>query len=397
MTTMVTRAKTNIASDRRYACPSSITRPTVCVTTHLERDSDRQVTSSFGCGGCDDGGDKRSALGAIVIDERAIYGRLGQPSARLITDNERVALTSVLADSNPEATIWSSRASGPELLQPETLHVTSRDWLKPATTPIPNWQVWRSGPTISRVVSPNAPDKSTVNPSPEGIHRVVDKVFESVLRQQLRTIHGAPECHHGEISANGVSALMGVLPPLKSTNIFVDIGSSTGTIIGTRNKESITIVFANNLVFSPSTNTALEVFATQEPRLAHVISSCHYYEQVMLAPSQQLHTEILRGVAISSNHSATGFDTILCKVSYGCMIGSRVGEQESSTSANSPTYVQVGVQDIQVGSQVDGQDCQDVQVGIHVDIEVGGQVGDQDGGQVVHGVQAGLISGDALT
>lgn len=159
-------------------------------------------------------------------------------------------------------------------------------------------------------------------------HGAVAEIFRSVSRQDLQAPRRTPDCHAGEISIDGVTTMLSVLPPLKATDVFLDIGSGIGNVIiqvavetqvgicigievqsqlallskslissaratyarlgkisvyeddirqisgaPKAAMQSSTIVFANNLVFEPSTNEALEVFVTSAPRLAHVITT----------------------------------------------------------------------------------------------------------------------------
>ncbi|EGZ13651.1 hypothetical protein PHYSODRAFT_510441, partial [Phytophthora sojae] len=150
----------------------------------------------------------------------------------------------------------------------------------------------------------------------------VSSLYASALRQPVH----APDCHAGEISPTGVSAILAVIPTLTIADTFVDFGSGIGNVVaqvaletcvgrcigiefqdnlanmskllirGARvdfpNLSKVTIheadlramspavredidgcsvLFANNIVFEPTSFAALEDFASSAAGLVHVV------------------------------------------------------------------------------------------------------------------------------
>lgn len=63
------------------------------------------------------------------------------------------------------------------------------------------------------------------------VHQAISMMFASVPRQQLRDPQHSPDCHAGEGTPAGVSAVLAALPPLKPTDTFVDVGSDIGNVV----------------------------------------------------------------------------------------------------------------------------------------------------------------------
>ncbi|GMF63943.1 unnamed protein product [Phytophthora fragariaefolia] len=152
-------------------------------------------------------------------------------------------------------------------------------------------------------------------------------LFRAISQQQGDPRRRDPDQHKGEISEVGVTSMLYALSELKTTGIFLDVGSGIGDVIAQVALESIggvcvgvevqrelaelskrlvtsakafhvrltkicvhdddirqlrntttaamqssTIVFLNNLVFDPSSNLALETFVTRASILVHVIT-----------------------------------------------------------------------------------------------------------------------------
>eukprot|EP00644_Phytophthora_capsici_P012751 jgi/Phyca11/540458/estExt2_Genewise1Plus.C_PHYCAscaffold_50010 len=157
---------------------------------------------------------------------------------------------------------------------------------------------------------------------PIDIPTVIAGLFDSVLPHKFKS----PDCHAGEVSPSGISSIIAALPELQACDTFVDIGSGIGNVvaqvaietcvghcIGIELQSSLakvsrtcirnavqqypsfskidifhddirsmssrtysdlrrsTVLYANNLVFDPTSTLALEKFATESPRLSHVI------------------------------------------------------------------------------------------------------------------------------
>ncbi|ETK86293.1 hypothetical protein L915_09070, partial [Phytophthora nicotianae] len=63
------------------------------------------------------------------------------------------------------------------------------------------------------------------------VHQIVDNVFRSVSRKQVKPKRPNLEHRSGGISKAGVTAILAVLPRLQGTDIFLDIGSGIGNVI----------------------------------------------------------------------------------------------------------------------------------------------------------------------
>ncbi|EGZ05204.1 hypothetical protein PHYSODRAFT_534456, partial [Phytophthora sojae] len=128
------------------------------------------------------------------------------------------------------------------------------------------------------------------------VHDAVSSLYASALRQPVH----APDCHAGEISPTGVSAILAVIPTLTIADAFVDFGSGIGNVvaqvaletcvgrcIGIEFQDNLaniamspavredidgcSVLFANNIVFEPTSFAALEDFASSAAGLVHVV------------------------------------------------------------------------------------------------------------------------------
>jgi hypothetical protein len=67
-------------------------------------------------------------------------------------------------------------------------------------------------------------------PAPHS-HPIVEEVFRDIKKSHLRQQAGQMHLNAGEISPQGLSIVMQCVPKLKSTDIFVDIGSGIGNVL----------------------------------------------------------------------------------------------------------------------------------------------------------------------
>ncbi|EGZ10005.1 hypothetical protein PHYSODRAFT_338705 [Phytophthora sojae] len=75
--------------------------------------------------------------------------------------------------------------------------------------------------TLKRTHGVSAPDNIG------NVHDAVSSLYASALRQPVH----APDCHAGEISPTGVSAILAVIPTLTIADAFVDFGSGIGNVV----------------------------------------------------------------------------------------------------------------------------------------------------------------------
>ncbi|KAG1693227.1 hypothetical protein DVH05_023692 [Phytophthora capsici] len=193
---------------------------------------------------------------------------------------------------------------------------------------------------------------------------VLSTLFKCVSRHKFQS----PDCHAGEITADGVSAVLKTLPALTPDDIFVDVGSGIGNVIAQVVLETLvkkcigaikysrlsdiavyradvramdenvqtelgcaTILYANNLVFDPTSNLALEEFAMGSHSLVHLIFTknvcgrhLHRHRQAILQQQPQTSTSaavllrwrggtdnwtIVETMINITNGSKTNFDT----------------------------------------------------------------------------------------
>jgi hypothetical protein len=158
------------------------------------------------------------------------------------------------------------------------------------------------------------------------VHRAVAELYSLVPRHALVSSRHSPDHHPGEVTPNGLSAVLEAIPPMGATDTFLDIGSGIGNIVAQVALESrvgscigvefqhnlakisenivqiarlkypqmapvtilqddvrklcthsyvavqdCTVLFSNNLVFEASSNEAVHAISVSTPSLQHVI------------------------------------------------------------------------------------------------------------------------------
>lgn len=56
-------------------------------------------------------------------------------------------------------------------------------------------------------------------------------LFGSISEQQLRSRNGSPDAHAGEVTPDGVTAILSALPPLSRADSFLDTGTGIGDVV----------------------------------------------------------------------------------------------------------------------------------------------------------------------
>ncbi|KAF4150613.1 Histone methylation protein DOT1, partial [Phytophthora infestans] len=86
--------------------------------------------------------------------------------------------------------------------------------------------------------------------------------------QQLRSRNGSPDAHAGEVTPDGVTAILSALPPLSRADSFLDTGTGIGDVVAHMalaiqvgisvgiEFQGHLFAYSNNLVFDRSSNDA---------------------------------------------------------------------------------------------------------------------------------------------
>eukprot|EP00644_Phytophthora_capsici_P019076 jgi/Phyca11/132140/e_gw1.137.8.1 len=102
----------------------------------------------------------------------------------------------------------------------------------------------------------------------------VIELFASISPQQIWPKGSSPDAHPGELTPSGVAALFATSRLPRLAKVFVhndDIRTASSAT--QQAMYSSTVVFSNNLVFDPTSNNALESFATHSPNLVHLVTT----------------------------------------------------------------------------------------------------------------------------
>jgi hypothetical protein len=104
-------------------------------------------------------------------------------------------------------------------------------------------------------------------------HQVVGSLFQSVTRREMRGDRHSPDFHPGEVTPDGVSAMLAALPPMTAADTFVDIGSGIGNVVTQVALES-SVGLCVGIEFQPHladlSTTLVEAAARDYPRLSRV-------------------------------------------------------------------------------------------------------------------------------